>query len=561
MPTRTTLENNSKAETAVLSPDRTGPQANSNRWRFNGTGQLVDSEAATAEWDFAGDLADEIVRLGIADVGTDAGDDGRGQICTPPPSKMDPAVLQLSETSPLESSDTSADSSHSSDHQVHVSHSRGSSTDTTVSSSQESTLSSASHKLLAPSHTSLSVDTSVEVKERPHSFSGGLSSAELRRLQQAGGPPSGNILPTETADSGQPWPSSHHRENVGSNDRQFTPESQLTYPSLTQHSATVPRQPSQQLLDQTASANPAQPTEAHRDEPPADYHNQLRNFNSLPGHIGHGSSGPSFVNGRPNGAVTGLSYRQAPRAYSQGLLPSPTNLGYPGNHHTAHLSLGNTQQMYDLMMPGPHDTHPAVARVQQQHNVFPRTHQHSASDPSALRDAATLALLANNMQAFPGPGSMFPSSMAPPVPPTMSIYPSQFYPGQDPYPRADVATSQAMAATLQSQYTGPYGAVSGQNMAMDGGIPRPGMPPGPSSPNDNGPSLNNRKLGLYKTELCRSWEEKGSCRYATKCQFAHGEEELRKVARHPKVCFSWVFEKLWQLMHRLILSTRPKFVG
>lgn len=28
-----------------------------------------------------------------------------------------------------------------------------------------------------------------------------------------------------------------------------------------------------------------------------------------------------------------------------------------------------------------------------------------------------------------------------------------------------------------------------------------------------GPSPHNRKLGLYKTELCRSWEEKGSCRY------------------------------------------------
>ncbi|KAI5479703.1 CCCH finger DNA binding protein [Pseudohyphozyma bogoriensis] len=49
-----------------------------------------------------------------------------------------------------------------------------------------------------------------------------------------------------------------------------------------------------------------------------------------------------------------------------------------------------------------------------------------------------------------------------------------------------------------------------------------------------GPSVNNRKLGLYKTELCRSWEEKGSCRYGSKCQFAHGAQEIREVARHPK---------------------------
>lgn len=37
-----------------------------------------------------------------------------------------------------------------------------------------------------------------------------------------------------------------------------------------------------------------------------------------------------------------------------------------------------------------------------------------------------------------------------------------------------------------------------------------------------------------QTELCRSWEETGTCRYGSKCQFAHGREELRPVMRHPK---------------------------
>jgi len=40
---------------------------------------------------------------------------------------------------------------------------------------------------------------------------------------------------------------------------------------------------------------------------------------------------------------------------------------------------------------------------------------------------------------------------------------------------------------------------------------------------------------LYKTELCRSWEETGQCRYGSKCQFAHTRGELRPVMRHPKV--------------------------
>ncbi|GAA6035051.1 hypothetical protein JCM8097_002162 [Rhodosporidiobolus ruineniae] len=60
-----------------------------------------------------------------------------------------------------------------------------------------------------------------------------------------------------------------------------------------------------------------------------------------------------------------------------------------------------------------------------------------------------------------------------------------------------------------------------------------------------GPSPNNRKLGLYKTELCRSWEEKGSCRYGVKCQFAHGIHELREVARHPKFK-SEICRTFWQ---------------
>lgn len=42
------------------------------------------------------------------------------------------------------------------------------------------------------------------------------------------------------------------------------------------------------------------------------------------------------------------------------------------------------------------------------------------------------------------------------------------------------------------------------------------------------------KQSLYKTELCRSFVETGICRYGHKCQFAHGEHELRPILRHPK---------------------------
>lgn len=38
----------------------------------------------------------------------------------------------------------------------------------------------------------------------------------------------------------------------------------------------------------------------------------------------------------------------------------------------------------------------------------------------------------------------------------------------------------------------------------------------------------------YKTELCRPFEENGTCKYGDKCQFAHGMHELRQLTRHPK---------------------------
>ena len=43
-----------------------------------------------------------------------------------------------------------------------------------------------------------------------------------------------------------------------------------------------------------------------------------------------------------------------------------------------------------------------------------------------------------------------------------------------------------------------------------------------------------KKSSLYKTEMCRSFEETGFCRYGTKCQFAHDLTELREVYRHPR---------------------------
>lgn len=49
-----------------------------------------------------------------------------------------------------------------------------------------------------------------------------------------------------------------------------------------------------------------------------------------------------------------------------------------------------------------------------------------------------------------------------------------------------------------------------------------------------GTASRRRRGQRYKTELCRQFEESGSCCYGPRCQFAHGRVELRSVARHPK---------------------------
>ncbi|KAF8350204.1 hypothetical protein F5887DRAFT_877192 [Amanita rubescens] len=455
--------------------------AGTQRWRFNNKGQFLDHEAHS--WD----IADDMTRLKLGEVGVTAEE---VPVQTPPKSKL--AVAQLGEGSPLNSSSTSAGSSpQTPDHQIAISHSRGSSTDTSISSCQDSSVSTAGNTLQA--HAQMQSINSAEAKERPHSFTGGLSNTDLRRLQQAS-----DVNDVE-AQKQQAW--MHGQQYLdGSN------TSELSYPSLVNHIHGPQPQPHPNLYRAGLQASSA-PRAAAREDGTMDY--GLRDY----GTVAQGTSSAlainAYVASQPGGAA--LAYRQPPRGYpQQGLIGSP-NMGYQGSHHAAHLSLGSTQQLYDMMLPTLADTHPAIARVQQQHNAFRATHHHSASDPSAMRDPATLALLTANMTGF-----------APPLP----LY--QYFGSQDAYPRPDVTAAQLMAARLQ-QFGGAYGATQA-TLGVDNTVPI--VPQG--NQHQLGPSANNRKLNLYKTELCRSWEEKGTCRYGTKCQFAHGEDELRRVSRHPK---------------------------
>eukprot|EP00274_Cyanoptyche_gloeocystis_P000213 CAMPEP_0196663014 /NCGR_PEP_ID=MMETSP1086-20130531/51184_1 /TAXON_ID=77921 /ORGANISM="Cyanoptyche gloeocystis , Strain SAG4.97" /LENGTH=166 /DNA_ID=CAMNT_0041998667 /DNA_START=75 /DNA_END=575 /DNA_ORIENTATION=- len=63
---------------------------------------------------------------------------------------------------------------------------------------------------------------------------------------------------------------------------------------------------------------------------------------------------------------------------------------------------------------------------------------------------------------------------------------------------------------------------------------RPSSPTSSIESDEKVKNSQKNRQNLYKTELCRSWQELGQCRYGTKCQFAHGLEELRALQRHPR---------------------------
>ncbi|KAF5356020.1 hypothetical protein D9756_004204 [Leucocoprinus leucothites] len=466
------------------------PRSTGQRWRLNSNGHIVDVDPTATSWS----LADDLVRLQIGDVSKD-GNELHGTMRTPPKAKLSSSVPQLNENSPLDtSSNTSLGSSpHTPDHQLNIAHSRGSSTDSTNSGSHDSSP-SAQNALLNHSLKG----SSIEGKDRPHSFSGGVSAADLRRLQQIDD--GSDDLDT------QHWGANQYRDNSALQNEQ------LQYPTLTQIHRPQPLS-HPQLFDYR---NAMQSAASDRDEPQIDY-NLSQRYNGIPQSLPMAAvpPPPPFVAGRLNNVVPNVGYRQPPRTFpQQSVVPNTSQLPFPVGHHTPHLSLGNTQQLYEMMIPSiPHDSHPAVARVQQQHNVFRGGHHHSASDPSAMRDAATLSLLNGNISSF-APG-IYPPALHP----SMSMF-TGYYGVQD---------VTQLAARLPAQFANAYG-MPPQSPSAESTANTPTA----TSSGQSGPSANNRKLGLYKTELCRSWEEKGTCRYGTKCQFAHGEDELRKVSRHPK---------------------------
>lgn len=301
-------------------------------------------------------------------------------------------------------------------------------------------------------------------------------------------------------------------------------------------------------------------------------------------HVGATKKPPTFAPGAPFQAAGGPTSQ-----------PRPANLpsGYPYRGPNAPVTLGGRDEIlqvdYNLQprhfIPSSIASSPAASVHSQSHA---RTTSASATSPPATGTApfAPSGLSTNvigNQAGFYGQPSAFNGAPgAPPVDPAAANEVAQRIINNALQQAAlitgnatGVPLNPALAATYANPQfmTGLYNPTTLYGQAPNAspyysagpGMPDPAMaaalanavatlPPSafhaalqgfagygvPSATNPantspvGGPSANNRKLGLYKSELCRSWSETGSCRYGPKCQFAHGEEELRKVARHPK---------------------------
>jgi hypothetical protein len=388
-------------------------------------------------------------------------------------------------------------------------------------------------------------------RERPHSYSGGLSAADLKRLQTDGssadsdGSLSRGTTPL-TARPPKQWPLFTGEDanytslnpNTARGINGFAQASGLTRPDDSNHTVPQPLQLGAPPIPQPLPAGAPR-------------------INQTPTAGGFG-----------RGMPTNPSFSQSNKSYSPSLQSNMSIQPLQGAYGFAPGQHQQSFSVYDLM---PID--PTVARIQQQHGAGPGfrpAHGHSQSDPSGtiMPDPATLALLGGMPAAFGGPAMYSPppgalSHQIPHLPNgAMNLYggapmpgsaglANQFFAPQELYAQADGALN--VAARLQQQYLAnaygqgmhqPPNAALNQLAAASANLQAAAVAAVAAANatatataagvNGTGPSANNRKLGLYKTELCRSWEEKGTCRYGTKCQFAHGEDEIRDVSRHPK---------------------------
>lgn len=92
-------------------------------------------------------------------------------------------------------------------------------------------------------------------------------------------------------------------------------------------------------------------------------------------------------------------------------------------------------------------------------------------------------------------------------------------------------SSKALPISQPGRHTSAIFRSSHHQLPTGGSV---GSLPRNALPHPTTGQLIDKRVALYKTEMCRTWEETGVCKYGAKCQFAHDRRELRALPRHPR---------------------------
>ncbi|KAH7575631.1 hypothetical protein ACOSP7_004585 [Xanthoceras sorbifolium] len=99
-----------------------------------------------------------------------------------------------------------------------------------------------------------------------------------------------------------------------------------------------------------------------------------------------------------------------------------------------------------------------------------------------------------------------------------------------------LSSSNSSSSSLVDPFSPPYSNRSGTPLSAVDGEDVLVM---------DGILVSSNNSGFYKTEICRSWEDFGKCRFGAKCQFAHGKEEVRPtrfsvMKNKSEICKSYI---------------------
>ncbi|KAG5363683.1 Zinc finger protein 36, C3H1 type-like 2-A [Yarrowia sp. B02] len=195
---------------------------------------------------------------------------------------------------------------------------------------------------------------------------------------------------------------------------------------------------------------------------------------------------------------------------------------------------------------------PSVVAAMSQANDFPGIDMSYLNDetPGSAHSSnyATHTNSSVSLSAL-GYGTGFGTPTSATVPPGAQAAYFEEYPPQqafDPWDDKRRAHAQPMMQpNVHQPMAMPQPLANG--MHMQGMMPQmaPVTPQGGSAVPQQQPRRKaNINSELYKTEMCSSFQKTGSCSYGEKCQFAHGEHELKNVDRPPKwrskLCQNWL---------------------